>query len=143
MSLIKESPDLCDSDPLLYDSSPLRRRGGSLAGGGGTRGGVCRLAEQRHDDLVGDGVELSDGGPDGRRHVVLLVPLRPDAAQTLVRHHPDKQSLKPSGTSNPFSIDIWRWVACSIDYFDLLSRTESVRVSCSAMAAGEKSMKSP
>lgn len=41
-------------------------------------------------------VELRDGGADGRGAVlaVLLVPLRPDGAQAVVRYHPFKQQLR-------------------------------------------------
>lgn len=86
--------DLCYSDPLLNDACPLSWCSGRPAGGSGTGGGICRPAEQGHDDLAGDGVELCNGGSNGGRHVFLLVSLRPHTAQTLVRHHFDKQSLK-------------------------------------------------
>lgn len=82
--------DLCYSDPLLYDAGPLSWCCGRPLEGNG----VCWLAEQGHDDLVGNGVKLSNGGTDGWRHVFLLVSLWPHTAQTLVRHHVDKQSLK-------------------------------------------------
>lgn len=78
------------SDPLLYDASSLC----CSRGGHGARCGVCRRTQQGHDDLVGDGVELGDGGPDGGGHVLLLVSLRPDAAQTLIRQNFDEQSLR-------------------------------------------------
>ena len=85
--------DLCHCNPLFYDASPLRRRGGGRQRAGSATK-VVRLAEQGHDDMVGDGVELRDGGSDGGRHVFLLVPLGPHTAQTLVGHHSDKQSLE-------------------------------------------------
>lgn len=67
--------DLCYSDPLLYDAGPLSWCSGRPAGGGGTGGGICGPAEQGHDDLVGNGVELCNGGSNGGRHVFLLVSL--------------------------------------------------------------------
>lgn len=53
-------------------------------------------AEEGSDDSVGDGVELGDGGPHAGRQVavLLLVPLGPDAAQAVERHHSDKQVLE-------------------------------------------------
>lgn len=67
------------ADPLLHDPSSLRwRRAGGGAGG---------AAQQGYDDQVGHAIKLRHGGPDGGGHVLLLVSLRPDAAQTLVRSH--------------------------------------------------------
>lgn len=53
-------------------------------------------AEEGGDDSVGDGVELRDGGSHAGRQVaiLLLVPLGPDAAQAVERHHSDKQVLE-------------------------------------------------
>lgn len=41
------------------------------------------------DDTFGEGIELRDGGTDRRSQmfVLLLIPLRPNAAQAVVRHH--------------------------------------------------------
>lgn len=75
LSLMTFLTNLCYSDPLLYDAGPLSWCSGGLAGGGGTGGGICLPAEQGHDDLVGNGVELCNGGSDGGRHVFLLVSL--------------------------------------------------------------------
>lgn len=75
----------------LRDGGGVGRRGGR--GGGGAGGG---RTEEGGDDAVGDGVELGDGGADGGRQApfFLLVPLRPDAAQAVERHHVDKQLLR-------------------------------------------------
>lgn len=112
--LLKE-PNLSNNDPPLNETSSVggacvsaARRvqcgGGGLRGGGGVgwRGGrgdggaVGGRAEEGGDDAVGDGVELGDGGADGGRQApfFLLVPLRPDAAQAVERHHVDKQLLR-------------------------------------------------
>ena len=41
------------------------------------------------DNTFGEGVKLRDGGTDGRSQmfVFLLIPLRPNAAQAVVRHY--------------------------------------------------------
>lgn len=41
------------------------------------------------DDAFGKGIKLRDGGTDGgsQMFVFLLIPLRPDAAQAVVRHY--------------------------------------------------------
>lgn len=41
------------------------------------------------DNTSGNCIELGDGGSDGRSQVLvfLLIPLRPDASQTVVRHN--------------------------------------------------------
>ena len=69
-------------DPPLQQPRPLVGLQGRVAQAGG-------------DDAVSDGVELGHGGSDGGSQVLLplLVPLRPNAAQTVVGHHLLKQIL--------------------------------------------------
>lgn len=53
------------------------------------------LAQAGEDHAVRHTVELTDGGADGGRQMFLpfLIPLRPDAAQTMIRDHFLKQLL--------------------------------------------------
>lgn len=62
-------------DPLLDDPGSLL--GLELSG-----------PQDGADDALGEGVKLRDGGTDGgsQMFVLLLVPLRPNAAQAVVRH---------------------------------------------------------
>lgn len=48
------------------------------------------------DNAFGEGIKLRDGSADGRSQmfVFLLIPLRPNAAQTVVRHHFLEQLLE-------------------------------------------------
>lgn len=77
-------------------------RGVQEGGGAGQRDGRgCAgtgrgRAEERGDDTVRDGVELGDGCPYGGRKVSVffLVPLGPDAAQTVEGHHSHEQVLR-------------------------------------------------
>lgn len=54
------------------------------------------MLQHRADHAGRHGVELRDGGADGGGAVlvVLLVPLRPDGAQAVVRNHLLKEQLK-------------------------------------------------
>lgn len=73
-------PALDDPRPDVWPELPVLEHGADHAG--------------RH------GVELRDGGADcgGAVLVVLLVPLGPDGAQAVVRHHLLKQQLRTKKT---------------------------------------------
>lgn len=72
-------PPLHHLGPLLWLQGPVPETGG--------------------DDTVGHAVELRDRGADGGGQVLfaLLVPLGPDAAQAVVRHHFLEQLLQDKG----------------------------------------------
>lgn len=76
-------PYLGDFDPALDDPRPDVRPEPPVLQDGADHAGRHR-------------VELRDGGADGGGAVlaVLLVPLRPDGAQAVVRYHPLKQQLR-------------------------------------------------
>lgn len=69
-------------NPVLHHPGPVPGRHVPVPEAGG-------------DDAVGHTVELGDGGPDGGSQVLLafLVPLGPDGAQAMVRHHLLEQLL--------------------------------------------------
>lgn len=76
-------PNLSDVDPALDDPRPDVRP-------------QLPVLEHGADHAGRHGVELRDGGADGGGAVlvVLLVPLGPDGAQAVVRHHLLEQQLK-------------------------------------------------
>lgn len=71
-----------DFDPSLHHFGPLLGLQHPVPEAGG-------------DDAIGNAVELGDGGPDagGQMFLPLLVPLRPDATEAVIRHHFLKELL--------------------------------------------------
>lgn len=88
--LLFVSADLSDVYPALDDSGSDMRSD-------------LFVFEHRADHTGCHGIELGDGGTDGRGAVLvfLLVPLRPDGAQAVVGHHLFKQQLQHQRKHKP------------------------------------------
>lgn len=67
-------------------------------------------SQHRADHAGRHGVKLGDGGADGGGavFVLLLIPLGPDGAQTVVRHHLLKQQLEQKKIYSTISVGTLR-----------------------------------